>query len=563
MRAFMPLNSRSKFLFLLVILAVFFSSFFKIADLDFWWHLKTGEIIVKEKAFQHHEIYSFTANGREYIDHEWLFQVLQYFTFNNFGSFGIILLKIAVILTIYLLLMRFLIKEGIPIRLAVAILLFSICGARSRFIERPEIFTILLLLSCYILIDSYLKKGHQKSIFLILLLIPVWSNIHAAVILGLLLQVIFLLGILMEKLIQRSYPVFYDAQKKQIYTLIAVLIASTLLTGFNPYGYRLLKVPFELTAIIDSGLLKNQEWQHPSPWNLPFFYICLIVTLLLNVFNFRRLHIVNFLLTAFLGYVSLKYVRNVGLFCMMMPVLISPYAASLAKSRILPGIALVTSMLMLLFNLFNKSIFEFGTGKASYFPEKIVHFTKRENLKGHMINSYGFGGYLIWTLFPERKVFIDGRNEVYLPLLEKLHESVTDSRKWYAILKEYEIEYALLNYVDDMEIVTVMTPGEKPVITYAPFTSTHFPRSGWALVYFDDTGMILIKRAGINQQLVSKEYASVFPEGIDRGESYAKFLVRSGKLSKGEAIRDLERKLVEDPECRRAERLLKEIRAFE
>jgi len=180
-----------------------------------------------------------------------------------------------------------------------------------------------------------------------------------------------------------------------------------------------------------------------------------------------------------------------------------------------------------------------------------------------MINSYAFGVYFIWTLFPERKVFIDGRNEVFLPLLEKLHESVADSRKWKKILQEHQIEYALLNYVDDLEIVTVMTANKEPQITYAPFTSTHFPRSSWALVYWDDDGMILVKRTGLNRELLTFEYEAVFPEGIQNGRTYQEILARSGRLDGHKAIEELQRKLKEEPQCRRAQRLLQALKGFE
>src|SRR4029078_7762692 len=85
----------------IVALVVFLFSFFKIADLDFWWHLKTGQIIVQQKQFQYQEIYSFTCPGRPYVDHEWLFQVFQYLAFAAAGITGVILLKCAILILIY------------------------------------------------------------------------------------------------------------------------------------------------------------------------------------------------------------------------------------------------------------------------------------------------------------------------------------------------------------------------------------------------------------------------------------------------------------------------------
>jgi hypothetical protein len=125
-------------------------------------------------------------------------------------------------------------------------------------------------------------------------------------------------------------------------------------------------------------------------------------------------------------------------------------------------------------------------------------------------------------------------------------------------LDEYGIEYALLNYVDELEELTILDEKGDATITYAPFTSTHFPRTKWALIYWDDDGMVLIKRNGVNAGLLSLEYTSVFPEG----KQYHQMLARSGKLDRMRAVQELQRKLAEDPLCRRANYLLQSTEIF-
>lgn len=536
--------------------AAFFSALFKIADLDFWWHLKTGQMILEQRAFQHTEIYSFTAAGREYIDHEWLFQVIQYLIFKASGPAGIILFKCLLVVGIYLLLARFLVRNQASHQVALAILLLSIAGGRTRFIERPELFSILFFIATYLWIDDYLRTGNERKLWPVPFLFLIWTNLHAAVILGLLLQAAFLAGVWIESTLKKTgYPSHYEVQNRQFLPLVLLFAVSILITGINPYGYRVLAVPFELTAIIDSGLLHNQEWQQPSLIQLPFFYICLLLTFALTAISFRRLHFPNFLLAAFLGYISLKYVRNVGLFCVCMPLLIAPYLRTLSEKLSRYSVIVIAANVVFLFYLVFNSPYQFGIGEASYFPNRIVRFTKEKNLQGNMINSYGFGGYLIWHLYPERKVFIDGRNEVYLPLLEKLIASRADNRSWKKLLSEYHIEYALLNYVDDLERLTVVDQNHKTTITYAPFSSTHFPRAVWALVYWDDNGMVFIKRNGLNHELNSLEYTSIFPEG----RFYQESLVRAGRIDRTKAVDELRRKLREDPSCKRASNLLHAI----
>ena len=552
--AFTHSGSRAKFLFFCSLAAVvLFAGFFKIADLDFWWHLKTGQIIWQQKAFQDKEIYSFTAAGRPYVDHEWLFQVIQYALYSNGGALAVILFKCALLSAAYLLVARHLIRLGSGYLPALILLSLSICAGRPRFIERPEIFTALFLVIVYLLIDSSLRSGKGKRLWWILPVIVVWSNIHAAVILGLVVEFAFLAGIATERFLSKSgYGVWYPESGRVVASLAVVSLLSIVVTGINPCGYQVLQVPFQLTSIIDSGLLKNQEWQQPSPLQLPFFYICALAGLFLHAINFRKLHVTGFLLTAFFAYISLKYVRNIGLFAILMPLLVAPYLSEVRTRLSEYRLILMMAAGVLLFFILWRSPFEFGTGQASYFPEQMVRFTRDQNLQGHMLNSYAFGGYLIWRLYPERKVFIDGRNEVYLPLIKRVVESRADSRKWKKLLGDYQIEYALLNYVDQLEELKIMQKDGTFVTTYAPFSSTHFPRSAWALVYWDDDGMVLIKRNGSNQNLMPLEYTSVFPEGA----YYEQSLARAGRINVDKAIEELNRKLKEDPSCSRARLLL-------
>jgi hypothetical protein len=222
-------------------------------------------------------------------------------------------------------------------------------------------------------------------------MIILWSNIHAAVVLGILLQGTFLAGLTVERIIRKyGYPVFYNIGKRELTTLFLLLLVSILVTGLNPNGYGILKVPFELTAIIDSGVLNNQEWQQPNPWKFPFFYLGLVCSFFFFVINAGKLHFPHFLFGAFLGYISLKYVRNVALFSMFMPLLLWPY---ITEIRTRWRIALAAVCIAALYWLMVLSPFEFGTGEASYFPDQIVRYTKEKNLQGGMLNSYAFGGY--------------------------------------------------------------------------------------------------------------------------------------------------------------------------
>ena len=53
------------------------------------------------------------------------------------------------------------------------------------------------------------------------------------------------------------------------------------------------------------------------------------------------------------------------------------------------------------------------TAIAREFPVKAVEYLRRHSIAGPMWNDPGWGGYLLWALGPDHKVFIDGRLDFY------------------------------------------------------------------------------------------------------------------------------------------------------
>ncbi len=73
----------------------------EVRDLDIWLHLKTGEQIILNREIPLTDNFSFTKNGEPWINHEWLFQVLAYVFFSNFGFDGLIIMQNIVFIAIF------------------------------------------------------------------------------------------------------------------------------------------------------------------------------------------------------------------------------------------------------------------------------------------------------------------------------------------------------------------------------------------------------------------------------------------------------------------------------
>lgn len=512
----------------------------RIADLDFWWHLEIGRQITTGGSIPRVDTLSYTARGHEYIDHEWLFQLLQYALYSTGGPAAIAVAKSLILGLTLAIAGWYALRRGAGVTAAVGLVFLAVAGGITRFIERPEMFTMLFAVVTYVLLDEYARSGNRRLLLAIPLVAALWANMHAAVIVGIVIQ-----GLVTAALFVEERRRFVPAAL----TTVASIAASLL----NPFGYRVLTVPFELTRIIESGVVNNEEWLRPAFAKTPVFYFLIAAVAAGLVVRTRKREWRTLLVALFLGYVSLRYVRNVGVFSMFAPLFLAPLFPGMRRSAQIATLATGTAALIFVLTVYYP--FERGFGIASYFPDRIAQYVEKRDLRANMLNSYDFGGYLAWSLLPERPIFIDGRNEVFLPLMKRVAAGRSDSRAWSALLRDYDIQYALLQYVDEPDRVTTVAADGSTTTALVPFTATRFPRSRWALVYFDDDGMVFVRRAGANAHALADEYTALYPEGW----GYQQHLVQNRSVDRDAVLAQLRRKLAEDPRSQRAQYLLASI----
>ena len=74
---------------IILLLSIFLILFPYVGDNDFWLHLRAGEIIVQERSLSGTDVISFTNIGKEWINHEWLAQVVFYLLYQAGGFLAI------------------------------------------------------------------------------------------------------------------------------------------------------------------------------------------------------------------------------------------------------------------------------------------------------------------------------------------------------------------------------------------------------------------------------------------------------------------------------------------
>jgi len=78
-------------------------------------------------------------------------------------------------------------------------------------------------------------------------------------------------------------------------------------------------------------------------------------------------------------------------------------------------------------------------------PRAAVQYIRENNPAGPMFNSYNWGGYLIYELWPEYPVYIDGRTDLYEDdFMRRYVQVVSAGDEWSQILDEDGVNLVLI-----------------------------------------------------------------------------------------------------------------------
>ncbi len=506
---------------------------------------------------EHHAIlktnpFTFSAPGVPWLDHEWLFQVGVALIERLGSGPALIGLRIAVAVMLVFLLTRFGRRAGLSPAVALTLACLCVAGARMRFFIRPELATLIIVPVGVALFLDRSRRSTVTTAGMIALLAAVGINFHGAVVILPVILGALVLAETIETMIHRRSPL--DVLGSGI-VIVAATIAGTLL---NPWGAAVLTAPLHLADLVGKPWIPNPEWISPGPADVPALWIALgAAWITLGVLKDRRP--TRWMLLLVISVLALRYVRNVGLFFVLLPLAVAPALARIAafrRSDRRASLAAAATILLLGALMIDRPRFPLGWGfSPERYPVDACLFLERTGLIHRpLYNDVRFGGWLVGRYFPPVRAFIDDRNEIHEKILEEIWDiqRASSPKRWQAFLEGYGIECALLRYHDPLR---VDTPDGR-FLGYRGFSALWFPPARWALVHWDDTAMILVDR-----RTVPDEFLEAFALTRIRPDDglHLEQLARSDPAVRRELLDDLARKLAEDPDCRRARDLMANI----
>lgn len=402
--------------FTLLVLLITFLGFFatKIWDMDFWWHIASGKFIVESLSLPDKDPFSvYTVTGPQsatVLKAQWLGQVILFLVFNTFGSDGIILFK-ASVLTICLLII-YLRSTSLGSNPAYTIIVVFLSGMTALNFtgERPQLLSFLFASVVFLLLDNFKITNRTFWIYSIPIVILLWANSHGGVVLGSVLLLLYVIGDTIEWKLNTNR----NQIKKSFLIFIGISIVLTLITpsGISKYVYVLQGQGSELQK-------RTSEYISPiislkySANILLYYWVFLLITVfaLYQLVKDREIH--KSIIVCVLAIISLTAFRYIPFFLFIA----SPYIA-LAISKLFKNIKLnqtliniiviSISILVLISGIHSGKVFHRGINDTK-FPEDAVNFIKQNGIKGKMFNSMNWGGYILWYLYPDVPIFIDGR----------------------------------------------------------------------------------------------------------------------------------------------------------
>jgi len=458
-------------LLLPVLLVIYKSFIFPLPPLDFWWHLKMGEVIATTHSIPSVDTFSFTADGHSFVLQNWLGELIYYWTYATGGFPLLVFLGMALTVCGFLLVYHLCLQRAGNVRVAAFVGFLAALGNYGFL--RPQTYSFLLFAAFYWVLLEYRDRGRDR-LWTLPVLMALWVNLHGAFVLGLGLTGLFLLCEAGRRFVN---PGRHDALTiAGLQKLGFVLFVCVLVTVLNPEGYKL--YDYVRTVVLDPGSQQLvAEWRPPRI-NDFLGFLLFYCPFLLAIFTFTRSRVrPDFTeLTLFLTFAvfGLTAIRNAAWFSTVTYPMLARYLPfvdlkPLLSLRRLPvvgrmfekkdqpekdsplfaalnGLVLAAAIVALVVQSpWLRPRFTGTSLLAEQTPVAAADFIAQRGLTGRLFHPQEFGDYLLWRLWPQQKTFVDGRVHLFSLDFLKEYEQAIESPLSGDFLDRWKIQYVLLH----------------------------------------------------------------------------------------------------------------------
>jgi hypothetical protein len=449
-----------------------------LTDSDTGWHIRAGEWILRNKQIPKRDLFSFTRPDQPWVAWEWLTDLFMGLL-HSYGGLAGVVLGCLVVLCATSLLVYWATRSLSGHRfVAFGVTSFAMAACRIHWLARPHLVTPLFL-AVFSLALNRVKKNLNTPVLPILAVLTVlWANLHGGFFLGIVALLTYGLGAVVEKLLGNGGDRQWLRARPHFVTAGLCAMASLL----NPYGYRL---HIHIAEYVSSGFyfehideLRSVGFHSFSAAPFETMLILAIGAAFWHLLRGRATQVILLLSWSHLGLLAARNIPPFAVLCAPGIGLAITECLELGRARssnkrlgnvlasleeiesaidevaarsagrrmhLVPVLAVLGLALMLahpgrvksLQAEFDSRLFPVDAATALRPWE-----TERE---ARVFCSWQWGGYLIYLLWPQMKVFNDGRTDFYGPeIIRKGIHIWTLAPDWHDILEQYRITAALV-----------------------------------------------------------------------------------------------------------------------
>ncbi len=422
-------------------------------DPDTYLHIAAGRWMLAHAALPVHDPFSHSLAGDAWVPHEWLAELVLAYVYAAAGWSGLVLVTAAAFALSLALLTRFLLRYAEPFSALIAVMLGGAL-VLGHLLVRPHLLALPLLVLWAGALFAARDDAKSPPIWL-LPVMTLWANLHGSFMFG--LGLACFLGV--EAVLAPGRRCV-EGRRWGMFALLAA--AAALIT---PNGLAGFLEPLQLIAM-PALQASFGEWQSPNFQEFQPLEIWLLGIIGLGFSTGAKLPLPRLLLLLALCHMALSHVRHAELLGLVGPLVVAaslgPRITSLIRSMPLSALgqgaarlaspaaapAVMLTLVLAVCASLPLLLQPIARADDRVTPASALAAAVRMGLDGPVLNSEGFGGYLIFKGIP---TFIDGRAELYgnAFLARYLAAERGAEGALPAVLDEYGITWTLLTPDED------------------------------------------------------------------------------------------------------------------
>jgi len=520
---------------------------------DLFINIRGGELIWNTGKIASNDPFSYTMSDRLWVNHEWIATVAVYLIHARYGFDGLRVYQMLLIGLVFLILIAAAesARPGHPLIPLAAVL--AAYAAADRYTVRAHLYQFLFTaLLMFVLVQLLNKRFGWR--WALPPLTVLWVNFHSGAVLLPAIMALVLFSQFVQRKLAASWPVecAWRQREWRAVGVMSVLTVPALL--LNPFTYHSVLYPFQQMGW---DIYRHHVYEWMPIWNfrnLPMFWVFLALLALFVAAALANRTSVNFtavIVMAAYTWLAWRSVRFIDLFAVAwLPLffIVLPRRrlgqswSRAVRLAVLAAVAVAGLWIWTQGYRISNVPRRPGTGLlAGAYPFAAFDFLDKVGVGGPMFNEYDLGSYIAYHCYPRRKVFIDGRHQLYPIEFYKKYLSVNHSdAQLRAVVDEYSINYFIMRN---------RPPTPRPQQVYRTLSTS----LDWRLVFWNDQCLIYLRNTDANRQIIDEQecvyYDPVYPDEFS--------ILRNLPLKSAAVKEELLRILRFDPGCVRAQQLVR------